>query len=231
MMVRWQSDSIKRQTSRLTAGLASGTQRKKAVVNFAKRHKLIYFSSVSSGGQYIPVIRGSTASADQSDVHSCIGTHADYDMALVERTATVAFDGYKSTIHRWYVLQIDLHKASNLPFIFIGTKQQTKAYYARLLTSHRQLRYLALGSAATNYAKFHSQYVVLSSPAELPLIYRLLTDETIDTIAEHHYPFAVEIEGDSLSLITDAGIPSQQLLDKLLHYGLWLAKEIDSRLD
>jgi hypothetical protein len=225
-MPNWRRNSI----SRLASSLGGVTLRRCVVINFARQHKLIYFRSVSHEGQSAPIIRGSTTSSDQVDANICIGTHAGYDLALVERTASVSFAAYKTTVHRWYVLQIDLNKANSLPFIFIGTKQQTKAYYARLLTAHRELRYLTVDSAAEQNHTFHSHYAVLSSPAETPVLYRLLNDEVMDTMASHKYPFAIEIEDDTLYVITEATKPSQQLLDKLLHYGLWMAKEIDQRL-
>lgn len=204
--------------------------RRKSAEGFAKKHGLIYFSAVDPDGTVTPVIRGSTSSLGQVDSHFCIGSHDGYDMVLFDRLSNISCVGYKSSIHHWYVLEIDLHSARNLPYIFIGTRQQSKAYYAKLLSSHRHLRYLSVDTAAHRSAEFHGNYAVLSSPADVPTVYRLLTDDMIETMAAHGRPFAIEIEGDSLMLITEASKPSQQLLDKLLHYGLWLAKEIDDRL-
>ncbi|MDB5183329.1 MAG: hypothetical protein JWO07_10 [Candidatus Saccharibacteria bacterium] len=229
-MPEWQAETFKRGAARVTSKLRGATTRRKVVLNFAKKHHLIYFQTVHPDSEDTPAMRGSSASTDQVDSNYCIGSHADYDMALIERTSSIAFEGYKTTIHRWYVLQIDLKNVHNLPFIFLGTKQQTKAYYARILTAHREARYLSLTVAADKSAQFHAAYALLSSPAELPLLYRLFTDETIDSIAGYNYPFAIEIDGDSVMFITEATKPSEQLLDELLHYGLWIAKAIDSRL-
>ena len=223
------SEGKQRVLSRLT-NIGVATARKRAMVAFARKHHLIYFASANKKQNDVTVVRGSTTTPGHIDSNYCIGTHAGYDMAIAERLASVGFDGYKTTVHRWYILQIDLKKAANLPFIFIGTKQQTKAYYARLLTTHRYIRYLALDSAAHGGADFHSQYAIMASPSDVSLFYRLLTDDIIVTMATHKYPFAIEIEGDSLMIITEATKPSQQLLDKLLHYGLWMAGEIDQRL-
>ncbi len=229
-MPEWQPETFRQRVTKLSDSLRGVSSRRKAVVAFAKHHQLIYFQSVPQDSESVPVIRGSTVSPDQVDANYCIGSHADYDMAFVERTSRIAHEGFKTTMHRWYVLQIDLRTAQNLPFIFVGTRQQTKAYYAQVLTTHREIRYLSLDSASPKSASFHSHYALLASPAELPALYRLFTDEMIDTMATHHYPFAIEIDGDSLTVITEAIKPSQQLLDKLLHYGLWVAKAVDSRL-
>ncbi|MDB5176416.1 MAG: hypothetical protein JWN75_84 [Candidatus Saccharibacteria bacterium] len=216
--------------TRLTDNLGAVTLRRRSVIEFARRHKLIYFRSVKHNNSSAPVIRSSTTAVGQVDTNFCVGTHAGYDLALVERLANVGFGEYKTTIHRWYVLQIDLKSASNLPFIFVGTKQQTKAYYAKLLTAHRELRYMAVDGSSKSSKDFHSHYAVLSSPAHTPTLYRFLNNDMIEMIAGHKYPFALEIQDDVLYVITEATKPNQQLLDKLLHYGLWVAKEIDQRL-
>lgn len=229
-MPEWHGETLKKGTAKLSAAFKGTSQRQKAVVRFAKKHDLIYFHSAHPEGGDAPVLRGSSVSVDQVDANFCIGSHAGYDMAFVERLASVAFENYKSTIHRWYVLQIDLKHAHDLPFVFVGTKQQPKAYYARILTSQRDARYLTIGENDEKGALFHATYALLASPAELHLLHKLFTNEVIESVATYKYPFAVEIEGDSLMVMTEAVRPSEQLLDELLHYGLWFAKEIDKRL-
>jgi len=64
----------------------------------------------------------------------------------------------------------------------------------------------------------------------LSSVYSLFTNDVVDVLAAHKQPFAIEIEGDSLILFTEAKKPSEQLMNKLLHHGLWLAKLIDERL-
>lgn len=229
-MPEWRGETLRKGKAKLSAAFRGASARQKAISRFAKKHDLIYFHSAHPEGGDVSVLRGSSVSPGHVDTNFCIGSHAGYDMAFVERLADVTFEGYKSTIHRWYVLQIDLKQAHGLPFIFVGTKQQPKAYYARVLTTHRDARYLTLGEGSKNSTLFHATYALLASPAELHLLYRLFTNEIIESVATYRYPFAVEIEGDSLIVMTEATKPSEQLLDELLHYGLWFAKEIDKRL-
>lgn len=230
-MLSSQRDGLKRGTTRLSSALMGESFYKRVVIKFAKRHNFIYFKTVHSGNKKeTPVILGSTAALDQVDAHHCIGTHADYDVTFVQRLASVGFKDYKTTLHRWYIVQIDLNLARNVPYIFVGTRQQTKAYYARLLSSHRECSYLTFDSEASKNALFHSQYIILASPAQMPTVQHLFNNEMVDTMASHQCPFAIEIEGDSLTVITEAQTPSEQLLDKLLHYGLWVAKQVDHRL-
>lgn len=229
-MPEWHGETLKKGTAKLSAAFRGTSTRQKTVMRFAKKHDLIYFHSAHPEGGDTPVLRGSSVSTDQVDANFCIGSHAGYDMAFVERLSSTVFEGYKTTIHRWYVLQIDLKQAHDLPFIFLGTKQQPKAYYARVLTSHRDTRYLTIGESSEKSTSFHATYALLASPAELHLLYRLFTNEVIESVATYKYPFSVEIEGDSLIVMTEVVKPGEQLLDELLHYGLWFAKEIDKRL-
>lgn len=215
--------------SRIRGSMSHVTAHRKAVIEFAKRHDLVYFNSVGSRDE-VPVIRGSTATPKYIDNSYSIGTHAGYDMALVDRTNVVAYEGYASSKHRWYVIQIDLHASEHLPYIFIGTRQQTKAYYARVLVSHRETGYISPDMIAPGNVQFHSRYAVIASPWGMPVVHRLLSEDIVQSIAAHHHPFAIEIEGNSMSVITEATAPNQQLLNKLLHYGLWFAKELDKRL-
>jgi hypothetical protein len=223
----WRSETLKKHTDKLSRVLTASSLRRKTVVSFARKHQLIYFKSVPAENHDNPVVRGSSVAPDQVDTNYCVGSHAGYDIALVERLASASFEGHKTTVRRWYVLQIDLKHASNLPFVFLGTRQQSKAYYARILASHRDINYVSLPSLADGSAAFHASYALLASPAEFGWLQQLFTDEIMTTIAAYQHLFAVEIEGENLFVMTEALVPSEQLLDKLLHYGLWLAKEVD----
>ena len=232
MPSKWSPAKLKKRASGAyyRVGGSDTVRRRVILTDFASKHDLVYFHSVSSDDDRAPVIRGATATVNQRDSNFCIGTHAGYDMALIERAADVRFVGFETTAHKWYVLEIDLKRARNLPFIFLGTRQLTKAFYAKVLTSRRNIRYIQLDSSQKDMNAFHGTYALIASPSELATIYRLFTHDVIDSIAAHKHPFTVEIEGDSLIIFTEADKPSAQLADKLLHYGLWLAKTIDEQI-
>lgn len=231
-MVAWSPKHLKKRVTRAyhRIGGSDVVRRHDIAVRFAKKHGLVYFHTVTTDTDDAPVIRGSTATHDQIDSNFCIGTHSGYDMALIERSADIAYRNFDTSFHRWYVLEIDLKHAHGLPFTFIGTKQQTKAHYARVLTSHRGVAHVHMPSYDSAHP-FNAHYAVIAPPNELPRIQTLLDTPTIDRMSSHAYPFAVEIEDDTMIVITDAQKPSEQLLDKLLHYGLWLAKHIDETMN
>lgn len=229
-MQKWTPKQLKKRAVRAyhRVGGSDVVKRRDVAMAFAEKHGLVYFHTVSADSDKAPVIRGSTVAPKHIDSNFCLGTHAGYDMAIIERTADVEFGDFEPSFHHWYVLEIDLKHARELPYLFVGTKQQSKAYYARVLTSHRGVAHLQFHSKA--HAGFGGNYVVIASPNDLPLLERLFDDETVAMMAAHKWPFSLETDGDSIILTTLAEKPSEQLIDKLLHYGLWFAKRIDEKL-
>ncbi len=230
-MKKWHPAHIKKRATRAyhRVGGSDVVKRRDAATAFAEKHGLVYFHTVSADSDAAPVVRGSTVAPHQVDSNFCIGTHAGYDMALMERAADVTFGKFESSFHRWYVLEIDLKRASGLPYLFVGTKQQSKAYYARVLTSRRGLAHVSL-HGATSVPRFYSNYVLISSPTDLPALQKLFSDDTVAVMAAQAWPFSLEIDDDSIIVTTLADKPSEQLMNKLLHYGLWFAKQIDEKL-
>ncbi len=231
-MNRWKIGHLKKRATHAyhKIGGADVVKRHDVATSFAKHHKLAYFHTVSANTDTAPVIRGITASPQHIDSNFCIGAHAGYDIALIERSATVEFTGFETTSHHWYVLEIDLKRARDLPFMFVGTKQLPKAFYAKVLVSRRDIRYLQLDSRGLHESLFHGTYALIASPTSLPQLHSLFTDDVQHSMSVHTYPFSVEIEGDSLIVFTEAEKASEQLMDKLLHYGLWMAEAIDEQL-
>lgn len=230
-MPKWHPKRLKKHAKKAyhRIGGSDVVKRRDIATAFAEKHGLLYFHTVSADNDRAPVIRGSTVAPHQVDSNFCIGTHAGYDMAVIERSAEMSFGTFEPSLHRWYVLEIDLHDAHDLPYVFVGTKQQSRVYYARVLMSRRNLAHIQSSLLPGSDDMFHSQHAVIASPADISLIQRLFDQPVTQTIG-HHYPsFAIEIEGDSLIVTTDATKPSARLMDELLHFGLWLAKEIDSR--
>lgn len=232
-MRKWSPGSLRKRATRAynRVGGPDVVKRREIATSFAKKHDLIYFHTVGAESDNAPIIRGSTANPKQIDSNFCIGTHAGYDMALIERSADVEFVGFETTSHKWYVLEIDLKQTRHAPYIFMGTRQLTKAFYAKVLVSHRDVRYLQLETVNPHSAAFHGTYALVSSANSLPLLHSIFSDESLAMIAAHKNPFTIEVEGDSLILFTDAEKPSEQLLDKLLHYGLWFARKLDESVD
>lgn len=227
-------DSFSHFTSQLKtvydkAGLSEQAQQRRSIMKFAEHHGLIYFANNRSASLSVPIVRGVTSSIDQRDVNICIGTHNTYDIVFLERFATVSHPEYPSTKHHWHILSFDLHSHSNLPFVFIGTKQQSKTFYANLFTTKREARQLEPSFFEVS-KHFNAHYTIVASPAEQLLLTQLLTAPITATMAKYQHPFAIEIQDDTLSVITDSRQASEASLSKMLHYGLWLAAHIDANV-
>lgn len=228
------ADSLSRITTHLKtaydkAGLSDRASRKRAAMKFAQTHNLIYFGSSKATSANMQIVRGVTGSIDQQDRNICIGTHAGYDIVFLERTATVGHPDYPASSHQWLIMGFDLHTHSNLPFTFIGTRQQSRAFYARLFSTRREVRQLdpLMFNAPHHFA---SHYTVIASPAEQLFLAQLLTTPVTTDMARHQHPFAIEIQADTLYVIAEAQQVNEGLLSKMLHYGLWIAGHIDSNV-
>lgn len=230
-MSKWHPKHLKKRVTRAyhRAGGSDVVNRRDAAMRFAKQHKFVYFHTAAANADAKPIIKGSTVAPHQVDSNFCIGSHSGYDVTVIERAADVHFGKFEASFHRWYVIKINLKQATNLPYFFVGTKQQSKAYYARVLTAHRGIARLEIDHAQHSPA-FHSNYVLIGAPHNLHLLHQLFDEPTIASMGQHAWPFTIEIDDDSVILTTLADTPSEQLLNKMLHYGLWFARRIDIKL-
>lgn len=224
---------LKRQVSQAydAIGLSESAARRRVIARFAQKFKLIYFRTIDTSSSRVSIVRGVTSSIDQQDSNMCIGMHDGYDMVFIERVATIEAPGHTPSRHRWHIMEFDLHSHNNLPFLFVGTKQQSKAFYEKLFTLHREVRHVDPATYLQSPRHFHTNYTVVASPSEHLFAARVLSEEITATMAKHQQPFAIEIQGDSLYVITEAtATTTLQSLTKMLHYGIWLARHIDSKI-
>lgn len=218
--------SLLKRAARLTS-LSGDRYRQKVIRDFARKFHFVYFASSISGLERADAIRGSTSAHGQTDRHICIGSHDGYDAVLLERHVTFESTAAPTASHEWLILQIDLHTTYPFPFVFLGTKQQSKAFYARLFTTRREVRLLD-SEHYVQTKRFDSQFTLVASPAEEIMLAQILSQQVTDAMLKHKLPFAVEIHEDRLLVITDAVHPTEQSLSRMLHYGLWLARHLDS---
>lgn len=223
---------LKQQVSQTydAIGLSDSATRRRIIAKFAQKFGLIYFRTIDASSSHVSLIRGSTSSIDQKDSNMCIGMHDGYDMVFIERTSSIEVPGHLPSRHRWHIMQFDLHSHDSLPFLFVGTKQQSKAFYGKLFNIHREARHVDPAVHLQAPRHFQTNYTVVASPSEHLFVARVLSEEITATMAKHQQPFAIEIQGDSLYVITEATIATtMQSLTRMLHYGIWLARHIDSK--
>lgn len=223
---------LQKQTSKLYDLFAASETRlqSRAIMKFAEKNSLIYFKSVKAHDFSIPIIRGMTSALHQRDTNICIGTHDHYDMVYVRRyMSLVDHNDSTSTSYQWHVMEFDLKRATDLPTVIIGSSSLPKAFYAKLLNENRQLRHMPLNHPSAPL--FHAHYAVLAAPVDVQLVHQLLPEAVISKIAHHKQEFTIEIHEDRLFVALHSSKTSEDMLTKMMHYGIWLARHIDSLLD
>lgn len=198
----------------------------RAVMQFAQKHKLIYFKTVNVHDYSVPVVRGVTAALHQRDRNLCIGTHDGFDLVYVQRQTTEKDSTGTESVRDWHVMEFDLKTADNQPLIMIGAANLDKSFYSKVISEHRQLRHIPLQHEASSVFQHH--YTVLGSLADTQHIHKVLSKEITEKMSHHKEPFSIELYEDSLFVFTNSQKGSEQLLTKMMHYGIWLARHIDT---
>lgn len=205
-------------------------QTKHAVMQFAKKAGLVYFGSASLSAGDTRLVGGVTLASVHKDAHYCLGAHDGYDITCVQRLSDVSFPGKKSVQHAWVVMQFDLHSASPLPHVLIGRKDQAQLVYDNFLEIHRDMQPHVFSVPDEHKKEYVNQYVTYSPPAHAHTVDFLLSPEFTSAVVGHFKNMMIEVEGDSLYLFVDHARPSAAFLNKMMHYGLLVARHIDERM-
>lgn len=201
---------------------------KRVFSQFADKMGMVYFGYVDQRDDEHKLIRGFTVSAQHRDNHYVVGSYDGYDIALVERRDTLSFPGRPTKSHTWTIMTVDLHTPHDTPHIFAGLHTHGDTFYANLFTKFAHLAPLSLSTSADR--AFLEKYIVYTSPAHQVLAEQLLRPEVTKVIAEHFGSLTFEVAEKTVFIYAEHQRPTQQLLDKMLQNGLWLAKYLDSVL-
>jgi len=202
-----------------------------AIVAFAEHTGLVHFGRVSQFSEEIHIVRGLTLSNQHHDIHYCIGTYRDYDVAFVERSDVLPADKKKpqhTTRHVWYIFEYDLHTTADLPHVFIGRRNGSKGLYTQVFTKFPSLRSLHLGALSSYPAGFFTTYHVYAVPSDQVAVEGLVTPAVADMILHHFGALAIEINHNSLYIYSEGVKLTTALLETMLENGIWLANQIDA---
>lgn len=200
---------------RMTRGVIEG---------FAEKVGLVYLGYVDQRDDDHRLIRGHTVSQTHQDNHYCIGTVRGYDVMLALRNDVVRMRSGKDQRCHWLIYTIDLHTKVDVPHCYIGHRSRDEVFAA----SYGQLHPLAIGGIGVYPHKFSSEYTVYGNATHALLIERLISPQIAEVIATHFQGVSVEIEDGSVYMYVEADRPTEQLLEKMLSNGLWLAEAIDT---
>lgn len=203
---------------------------KRVFMQFAEKIGFVYFGYVDQRSDEHRLMRGLTVSAKHKDNNYCVGSFEGYDVALVERHDTIHHPGKPSRDHTWIIMTFDLHSSTDVPHIFLGLHTHSDTFYAHMFTKFSQLSKVFLGTTGMYDHAFSSRYSLYTSPDKSIVAEQLIDPGTARTIGEHFGGMTVEINEGTVYLYAEHQRPTVALLEKMLKYGLWLARTLDYKL-
>ena len=197
---------------------------KSVISNFADKVGLVYFGFVNQKEDAARLVRGHTVSQTHVDSHYCVGTVRGYDVALVSRNDVVRTRSGKVERCHWLIYTIDLHTKQSLPHCYVGHRSRDALFAA----AYEQIYPIAIGNTGQYPHRFLTEYTVYATAAHTLDVERIIPPATAEVIMTHFSTASFEIEDDTIYLYIESERPNEQLLDKMLSDGLWLAESIDT---
>lgn len=198
------------------------TQR--VISNFADKIGLVYFGFVNQKDDEHRLVRGHTVSQTHVDSHYCIGTVRGYDVVLVSRNDIVRTRSGKLERCHWLIYTIDLHTQKSLPHCYVGHRSRDALFAA----SYEQIYPITIGNTGQYPHRFLTEYTVYSTAAHTLDVEHMIPPAAAEVIMSHFSSASFEIEDGTIFLYIESEHPNEQLLDRLLSDGLWLAGLIDA---
>lgn len=204
-----------------------------AILAFASEYGFVHFGYVNQMEDGHRLIRGLTVSTAHHDQHFCVGTYDNYDVSFVERSDHLRQSkgrfAKKRSLHRWLIMEFDLHTRHDLPHIFIGLKRHSDFFYQQLLTKYPALRQLYLNNLGAHSAEFLAKYHTYGNAEHILTIEKLVRPEVSELITKHFGSLAIEIRHQSLYIYAEHITVTKSILDTMLKNGVWLAHRIDEQ--
>lgn len=201
---------------------------RRVYVQFAEKLGLVYFGYVNQRNDEHRLIRGLTVSSTHRDTHYSVGTFQGYDISLVERSDTLQFPGKAPRSQQWIIATIDLHHNVDLPHLFVGLKSHSETFYSQLFTKFPYMQPVALRAEDGYNVPFLERYTLYTHHLQALSASRLFNAAIANPTAEHFQGLTVELSENCLYIYAEHQRPTGALLEKMVTYGLWLARYIDN---
>lgn len=196
---------------------------------FADKIDFVYFGYVDQRDDEHRLVRGLTLSPTHRDDHYSIGSYHGYDILFLERQDVIKQPGVPDETKQWTIMTADLHRAHNLPHIFIGQTSHSATFYRHVLTKFSYLQKHLPGSVSTYDPRFNAQFALYTTPAHALEAEQLFAGQFSTMLLEHFAGFSFEIHETTLYVYAESERPSAQLLAKMLQCTAWFATELDRR--
>ncbi len=200
---------------------------RKVFKNACNRYDLVYFGQVSQNVDEYKMVRGFTLSPSHVDRHYCVGTVADKDVVLLERSDTISSPSKPSQHCTWIILKIDLLGKSPCHIVLNGHAYDaiTYEYLEIKYRSHHHLDAYQLHGYDPEFMK---QFRVYVPSHELDTLRYLISPETSAILGHHFGKLDFELVGDELIVYLPTLRPQLDDIELMLKGGLWLADIINN---
>lgn len=202
---------------------------KKVFRTACTRYDLVYFGQVSQHSDDHSMVRGFTLSPRHVDRHYCVGTVADKDIILLERSDTISSPDKPSQHYTWLVMKIDLLGTTPSHIILNGHEYDAITY------DYLRIKYPTLQHFNDQYLQgydpeFIKQFRVYAPLHEIDHLHRLLSAETTAILSHHFSQFDFEIISDELLIYLPTLKPRMEDIESMLKAGLWFADILNAQL-
>ena len=201
--------------------------RRHVITRFTDKLGLTYFGSVNQRIDDHKVVRGFTVSQSHQDDHYSVGTVADYDITIVDRSDVVWNADSTISIYNWIIMEFDLKTEHDLPHFFISAKGHDIKPYKSFFTAFPAIKEIHLGSMERYTAEFTSRYNMYSRPNMAIKTQHLLPPSVARIMAAHFWPLSAEQNEHKLYVYSVNQRITLGLLETMLENGLWLASHLD----
>lgn len=172
------------------------------------------------------MVRGYTLSPSNTDRNYCIGTIADRDVILLQRTDTVSFPSQPSKPYTWLIMQIDLkHK---LPMhIVLNAQKYDEHIHRPIFNKLSHLHKLDIAELPYYESDFTSKYAVYAPLQHSHTILQVLDAGTASILGQSYASLDFELFEDELLVYYLAKSISKRDIDHTIKAGIWFANQID----
>lgn len=198
----------------------------RTIQRFVDKAGLVYFGTVDQHDDEHRLVRGHTVSATHIDNHYSVGSIRGYDVTMVLRNDVIQKIGSHHADQRchWLIVTIDLKTKHDAPHFYVGHRSRDEAFRA----SFEQLSPIALGAFAPYPQHFLDAYTVYGHATHALAIEQIITPQIALVIMSHFKEASFEIEDNTIYLYVESAYPSEDILERMMSNGLWLAESIDA---
>ena len=202
---------------------------KQVFLRFAQAYGFIYFGLVNQRHNDHRLVRGLTLTAKHRDSHYCLGAHESYDVTLVERVSTITYPHRSPQKHTWLIMAFDLHTVHDIPHLFLTNTRHDETFFQNLFTKFPYLTKVSLGGINTYHQSFLRQRTMYASLRDVHEVADIFVPALANKINDHLGNLSFEIYDKVLYIYAEHQRPTYSLLSRMLHEGIWLAKEVDAK--